>query len=478
MTPRTPAEFLTPPTPKGTPPSSSRLDANAPAFIPSRSLPSQPSLNGDQSDRDLIALKARTLSSLEVMDTDRESPDTDNPALQYARLRLKHEEATSARNVGIQTDADEVRELVKRLDALKNSYFFDEKEAETFYQAERGRAHASVLQDQLRGVARLAIPAPKPRPSKSLPNPYPEKSTPPVDIFDDDCDDATTAGIFEILDDMPSTETDARGVTIVVRDMAMPKHWSGRTPKMLLKETVAKSDRYAAITYRVISGVSRAKRAAVSIRWEGKKMDEWLMEDVACHDVGQAEQYIATIALHALTFSATEGFAASVPAVPGGQTSFRLLPAMFRDMWDELEVERRLKDDRINRDVWAKLISLLKSKAEGSSKVGFMVFKSSVSPNDMQPSGKSTQLALGTRNSTAPLSSIPNTDVASEQLVIGFRTRQGTTSYQEMLVSRCDDHQPSCVNSSTGSTQSSTNCAISGGDHPKIRAITSACTKR
>jgi len=73
----------------------------------------------------------------------------------------------------------------------------------------------------------------------------------------------TTGGIFELLDDMPTIETDAQGKTIIVRDMAMPKHWSGHTPKILLKETVAKSDRYAALAYSVISGGSRARRASV-----------------------------------------------------------------------------------------------------------------------------------------------------------------------------------------------------------------------
>jgi len=101
-------------------------------------------------------------------------------------------------------------------------------------------------------------------------------------------------------------------------------------------------------------------------------MDEWLMEDVACPDDGQAEQYIATVALHALTFPPTDGFAANVSAFPGSQTFFRLLPAVFRDLWNELEETRKIRDDKINRDVWAKLLSLVASKMEGSDKVCLM----------------------------------------------------------------------------------------------------------
>jgi ATP-dependent RNA helicase DHX29 len=235
---------------------------------------------------------------------------------------------------------------------------------------------------------------------------------------------------------MPATETDAQGKTITIRDMAMPKHWSGRTPKVLLKETVAKSDRYAAIGYSIISGGSRARRASVSIRWEGKKMDEWLMEDVACHDDGQAEQYIATVALHALTFPPTEGFAASVSIVPGPQTFFRLLPAVFRDLWNELELARKIRDDKINRDVWAKLLSILEYKMEACDKVGFVIFISLTLADAIQPNERIVQPALYVKNLSAPLVLPPNTQGLLEQLAPSFRARQASAGYQEMLVSQ------------------------------------------
>jgi ATP-dependent RNA helicase DHX29 len=318
------------------------------------------------------------ISSNGDFDSGPESLDTDDLAFQYARLRLQHDKVTSSRKAGHKAVGDEVHELDMRLHALKNSYFFDEQEAEAMYQVERDKVHERALQNQLRGMAPLgttfndeSIPSLK-RPPE-LQSQISTASTTIPDIFDDESGDSTTGGIFELLDDMPSTETDAQGKTITIRDMAMPKHWSGRTPKMLLTETVAKSDRYAAIGYRIISSGSRARRAGISIRWEGKKMDEWLMEDVACHDDGQAEQYIATVALHALTFPPTNGFATSVSTFPGSQTFFRLLPAVFRDLWDELEETRKARDDKINRDVWAKLLSILQFKMEASDKVSFIM---------------------------------------------------------------------------------------------------------
>lgn len=329
------------------------------------SLPPQSPTAEDQPDPEII-------SSHDGFDSGPESLDIDDLAFQYARLRLQHDKVTSFRKLGRKVDADEVHELDMRLHALKNSYFFDEQEAEAMYEVERDKVRERALQDELRGVTSLA--AIDESISKRAPElqPQPSASTASPDIFADDSGDSTTGGVFELLDDMPTTETNAQGKTITIRDMAMPKHWSGRTPKMLLTETVAKSDRYAAIGYSIVSSGSRARRAGVSIRWEGKKMDEWLMEDVACHDDGQAEQYIATVALHALTFPPTDGFAASVSTFPGSQTFFRLLPAVFRDLWNELEETRKVRDQRINCDVWEKLLSILESKIEVSVKVGFI----------------------------------------------------------------------------------------------------------
>ena len=364
--PGTPTELLAATKPKVTFTPSFRLDANAPVFIPSRPLLSQYPAAEDQSDVEFI-------SSNGDFDSGAESLDTDDLAFQYARLRLQYDKVVSSRKAGHETVTDEAHELDTRLHVLKNSYFFDEQEAEEMYQLERHKVQERALQDQLRGTASLTntcIPSLK-RPPELQSQISMASSTSTPDIFDDDSGDSTAGGIFELLDVMPTTETDAQGKTTTIRDMAMPKHWSGRTPKMLLMETVAKSDRYAAIEYRTISRGSRARRAGVSIRWEGKKMDEWLMEDVACHDDGQAEQYIATVALHALTFPPTDGFAASVSTFPGSHTFFRLLPAVFRDLWNELEEMRKARDDKINRDVWAKLLSILEYKMGASDKVGF-----------------------------------------------------------------------------------------------------------
>jgi ATP-dependent RNA helicase DHX29 len=165
-------------------------------------------------------------------------------------------------------------------------------------------------------------------------------------------------------------------------------------------------------------------------------MDEWFMEDVACHDDGQAEQYIATVALHALTFPLTDGFAASISTFPGSQTFFRLLPPVFRDLWNELEEKRKARDDKINRDIWAKLLSILKFKRETGDKVGIDVLCFCSLADNIQPNEKTIQPTLHSKNLFAPPIFGHNPEVLPEPLASGFRARQASASYQEMLVSQ------------------------------------------
>lgn len=411
-TPRTPAEFLAPPTPAAKP--LYRLDANAPAFVPSFSSESSlaPS-NDDSSDGEHADIKARVLASQDrsesASDSDLDGADEDHPNVEYAQLKMKLAGISSSRpgaKPPKPLPMSEIQRLRARLDLVKKNHFFDHDGAEAQY-----KLAIQKLDDPPR-----SFPVKPKAPKKRPPNLQPLGSTTPVagtDVFDEDNEDSDT-GMFGLLEEMPTTETSSTGTTIAIRDMALPKHWSGRTSKLLLVELVARMDRYAAVTYSIISGPSRAKRALVSVRWEGRKMEEWRMEDIACYDEGQAEQYIATVALHALTFPSTEGFAASKSSTP---TFFRLLPAVYRDLWDELEANRKLNDDTINRSVWSKLRTIIEPKLELNEK----------------SNTKGSRPTLESRDST--YRTMPQVNEAlSEQLASGFRARQASSAYQEMLV--------------------------------------------
>lgn len=268
-------------------------------------------------------------------------------------------------------DSSETQALRDQMEALKTNYFFDETEAKECYQIERRKIDAAVLQSRLLGeIPKISTHHSLVNLSKARPPilQTPTSFTTGPDFFDDDSDELT-GGIFHLLNGLTETESGTGGVTITVRDMELPKHWSGRTPKVILNETVSKVDRYAAVSYSIISGASRVKRAAVRIIWEGRKMDEWFMEDTGCCDEEQAEQFIATLALHSLTFPPTEGFAATFPSASGGQTFFRSLPPVYRVLWDELEATRKARAETTNRSVWLKLRSVLETKLQVNNKV-------------------------------------------------------------------------------------------------------------
>ncbi|KAJ7070917.1 P-loop containing nucleoside triphosphate hydrolase protein [Mycena amicta] len=415
-TPRTPSQFLAqwPPTPTNPAPMTpSRLDANASAFVPSRLIPEVRIVETDNdSDQERAIVKARILARVDH-DT---GSDSDDPAVEYAKLKL----ALDRFDRNADPSGAQLKSMRSRLEHVKKSYFFNEKDAESHYRLERDKADAITLKARLQGLDVTPTPVKPPRATKKRP-PNLQPATAPVDtlpdFFDDDVEDSA-GGLFEALEEMPSTITSTQGSTVTIRDMPLPKHFSGRTPKMLLADTVAKTDKYAAITYSLISGSSRAARAAVSIRWAAKKTDDFSMEDVACHSESQAEQYIATVALHELTFPTHDSF--TIAPSGGTATFFRTLPAVFRDLWEQLEKTRKLNTDALNRGVWSKLRSIIEPKLEV----------------EVKPNGKTAKQLIDDSLSSVSRGHAMTPDPVSEQTVANFQARQASAAYQDMLVHR------------------------------------------
>ncbi|KAF5375077.1 hypothetical protein D9758_000153 [Tetrapyrgos nigripes] len=419
-TARTPAEYQATTEREHSSKKSFSFDVNAPEFVPSMAwkVPSE-AVNGIGIFDASIVAKEPDSSADKVLDSDHgTSTDEDDPNAEYVRLKLKIADLTTHRRPGNIAPASRLRELQARLDTVQKNYFFDVDDAERMYQLAREQSDAAHLRARLKGEIAQAKPSPKQKRPAPIQTPPPKPATPDIDVFDEDEHTDSDGGVLGILEEMPTSETTAAGVTITVRDMALPKHWSGRTAKKLLAEAVEKMDRYAAITFSIISGGSRVKRASVSIRW-GPKTDEWTMEDVACHDESQAEQYIATVALHALTFPPTDGFATANPGQFGSQTFFRLLPPVYRDLWNELSESRRIKDEIVNRGIWSKLRSIVGSKIESGGK-----------------SNTKNMKTINEKTESYQISSSPATTQLDEQLMSSFQARQSTSAYQDMLIQR------------------------------------------
>ncbi|KAF8496667.1 P-loop containing nucleoside triphosphate hydrolase protein [Gautieria morchelliformis] len=350
--------------------------------------------------------------------------DIDDPNLEYAKAQVKIADLKAAQRRNDVDNTPVLASLQSRLEKLKSHYFFRARDANAYYISERTIADQRALEQKLSGGLK------KPSHPTSLPLTHLRlKSTDQgagissVDLFGDESSPEDSGGIFgAMLDPMPDSEV-TDGVQVHIRDMALPKHWAGRTPKTLLLETVQKADRYAIISYRILpdSRISRAKRAAVTVRWEGSKTGEWCMEDVGCWDEGQAEQFISTVALHDVTFGHSEGFAGGGNGVLGGngQTYFRLLPPVFRDLWDELELKRREAEDKRNREAWAVLRRIIEPKL-GSDKKDMI---------------RSNRAALSHSQIDAPRLSVQET-FDPDELKTRFLARQASPAYQQMLAQR------------------------------------------
>ncbi|KAI9057120.1 P-loop containing nucleoside triphosphate hydrolase protein [Trametes sanguinea] len=397
----------------------SLLDASAPAFVPGQK-PGDASSRGSISMSETIDGTSTPPSVNGASDSTRWSP-VDDPNDEFVRLKLRIMDLTTLRRADEKADAGFLQELQRRLKQVQEDYLFDQREAEALFAAERSKVEASALQSKLRGAGVATPSRPPPQSRRKIKEPPSRAesvaSASTADPFEDS--EESPGGMFELLEQMPETETTESGTTIQIRDMALPKHWSGRTPKLLLSENVRKTDRYAVISFNGISGASRAKRASVEIRWDGGKCQTWSMDDVACYDMMQAEHYIATVALHALTFPSSEGFATGGTST-GSQTSFRLLPPVFRDLWDELEQKRRADDDSSNRAVWAKLRAILEPKLSHADK----------------SSGRSTRQPTETKETGPGRSVDRGNDIPSEQIIADFQARQASPAYQEMLKQR------------------------------------------
>ncbi|KDQ19932.1 hypothetical protein BOTBODRAFT_125441 [Botryobasidium botryosum FD-172 SS1] len=349
------------------------------------------------------------------------SPDLD-PSTRFVHIKSKMLELTYGKNSkrGMTAEQNEqLRRLEAQLNEVRKEYLFSQKEADALFQAERPRIEKSLLEARLRSPPDSSSHSPPtPAVKKSAPPPLQLREKPVADVLDD-VEDGSEGGFFgTMLDEMPATEASNTGTLITIHDMALPKHWAGRTPKLQLSELVKKTDKYAAIIYRNVGGASRAARAAVTIRWEGNRVDEWSMENDGCHNAAQAEQFVATVALHALSFTITPGF--SLASTTGTPTYFRLLPPVFRDLWDELEVKRKEAEDAMNRQSWARLRDIVEPRLGKVTKASTKS-KSTPSPSiDLK----------------AAQNSVGGGDAASEQVQAEFAARQHRPLYREMLEQR------------------------------------------
>lgn len=238
----------------------------------------------------------------------------------------------------------------------------------------------------------------------------------PCILSDDDADEDEEGGMFgNMLDEpVPVDEgTPSNNTIIAVRSMPIPKQFSftGNTPRAVLQAAVKRLPKPPAVSYARLSSSARAARAGLEIRWTPERRKVWRMEDLACESFEEAENYVSTLALHALTITSDI------------HCNWRVLPPAYRELWEELETDRQEEDMKAKRKVWQKVKEFASKKlAIVDTSAGRVADSTSVPVQNLV-----TQSA----GASASTSHIPDLRTAYER-------RVESPAYQRMLKARQD----------------------------------------
>jgi len=287
------------------------------------------------------------------------------PSILHAHLRLR---ILTLRRSGRPETDPKVTALTEKQKEAAGDYMFDAKDAEREFLSLKVAMDKADLRARLRGESYTTGPTTeeKGRTGKSSSKPPPGSPRPEPEEEEDEEETMFST----MLDEMPTTEVSNTGTTVTVRNLPVPKHASfAKSPKTLLSETARKLDKYAVVSYELISGSSRAVRIKCDVRWNGGRTSEWRMAGVGCWDRDQAEWFVSTVALHALAYPLTDeddiGFAgggAQSPAVGTSVSGVGNFSPPYRDLWSELEEERKRNEVARNRKVWKFLSEIAEAK--------------------------------------------------------------------------------------------------------------------
>jgi ATP-dependent RNA helicase DHX29 len=304
-------------------------------------------------------------------------------------------------------------------------YLFDQKRAEAAYLTERARVDKIELAERLAGKAKTREQNGDTQGSSGSASTAETQTASPgtdsrdaTDIISKTSEDEDLFGdMLEAPAEPSQTESseperNSAGTIIAVRDVGLPKNYAGKTPRLLLDDALRRLDKFAKVTYRVISR-SRAIRAVATIRWDSGRLEQYGMEDEACETQEQAFNYAATLALF---------------AVSQDGSAHRLLPAKFRDLWDELEGRQRDAEKAayaLQMKIYTALAEARRENAGPSATL------------KLAPGASATrQVELGAEQEAGPAMLNEPESAPQENLKEQLAQRQSLPSYQAMLVRR------------------------------------------
>ncbi|ORX35792.1 P-loop containing nucleoside triphosphate hydrolase protein [Kockovaella imperatae] len=323
-----------------------------------------------------------------------EEVDLDPAAInrKWAMKRIELDDAKSQQK--FKSESAAVKEIKSELQSLEGEYLFNRKEAETIYRTMRDQMRADKIRDRLKGPADNSPVRSRSKPTKD--ESHALKPTSPS-IQNDEED------LFGNMLDIPPDPIDGDGpqanTTITIRSMPLPglPDFAATSPKSMLRDAM-----------KQISGGSRAVRAGIEVRFSTNHLRVWRMNDIACENRLEAENFIALIALHELYASGQLD-----------QPNWRVMPPAYRDLWDELEIPHQIKQKSKDRELWKKIRSTLEAIPVASQE-----------QQGPKIDGDNTVAAKVTPKS------MPLARSVHESVKADFEARVQSSKYQDMLTQR------------------------------------------
>ncbi|CAI2171063.1 13558_t:CDS:10 [Funneliformis geosporum] len=220
-----------------------------------------------------------------------------------------------------------------------------------------------------------------------------------------------------LLDNVPdnSVSSNITHTSLTIIEMSLSNTNTGRLPKDYLQEFCLSKDIQVKISFVKDQASSGEKlyKYFLLIQWSDGQKKEWNMENVACRTKIEAENYISTLALFELT---------DLPI-------YTAFPSCFRDLWLELENEKKSAQNKIKLAEQKERIKFLIDVVEEKKKEEIFV-KGNLSNVSFEESNQEQSVFHNNQ-----VSSLRKDDVNSEGEAMkkAFLNRQKNKACMDML---------------------------------------------
>ncbi|WRT66497.1 uncharacterized protein IL334_003456 [Kwoniella shivajii] len=317
---------------------------------------------------------------------------------------------------GVVLETPGMRRLKEKIGKVEKEYLFSRKDADVIFKSLKSNRDSAALAAKLKGAPLKSNTTDTDQTDENEAfhtQPTESSSRDIFSVADEDEDGDLSGGMLDepVESDMVA-DPSLSNTTVTVRSMAIPQSsFAGNIPKNILKTTLNKQSKNAILTYARLSGSSRAARAGLELRWSTGRRKVWRMEEIAGNTMAEAENYVSTLALSDLS---ADGTLIGI--------NWRTMPSDYRELWEELDVKRKEKDDVEKREVWAKIKRFYEMKCVGAPL------------EDKTEASKSSTTTGTTTPNVRPDQS--SADRFSQKLQDDFEKRRQSLLYQNMLRQR------------------------------------------